>query len=72
MPTFHPHRLRAIRHTTCLGPDAAAHAVGVTSSAILQYERGERRPSVTVLGKLADIYCCSVNDFYDSEPEYLA
>jgi transcriptional regulator with XRE-family HTH domain len=72
MPTFDPPRLRAIRHTTHLGPDAAAHAVGITCGTILQYERGVRRPSVTVLDPLADLYGCSVADFFQPEPEHVA
>ena len=69
MPTFNPPRLRAIRHSTGLGPDAAAHAIGITTGAILQYERGDRRPSVATLGRLADLYHCSVSEFFDAEPE---
>ena len=68
MPCFDPSRLRAIRHQTPLGPDAAAHSVGITTSALLQYERGVTRPSVTMLGKLADLYACTVNDFFDAKP----
>jgi transcriptional regulator with XRE-family HTH domain len=67
-----PPRLRAIRHSTGLGPDAAAHRIGITTAALLQYERGDRRPSITTLGRLADLYRCGVEEFFAAEPENVA
>ncbi|MDZ4849697.1 MAG: XRE family transcriptional regulator [Pirellulaceae bacterium] len=53
-PSFRGDQLRAAREARSLTGAALADLANVTRSAISQYERGEQKPSPTVLQKLAD------------------
>lgn len=39
-----------------------AEKVGVTDSAVCQYETGKRSPSIETLKKIAEVLGCSVDD----------
>ena len=54
-------RLQQKRSSMKLSQKEVANAVGVNPSVILNYENGERTPSVEVLMSLASLYHCSVD-----------
>lgn len=54
-PGFLPERLKCAREARCLSGQSLADLVGVTRSAISQYERGEQTPSPAVLGRIAEV-----------------
>lgn len=56
-----PERLREMREKYNLSQDTLADRLGITSSAVSLYERGERTPSVQIILKLSYIYNCSVD-----------
>lgn len=53
--------LKAMRHADGRGLKEAAHACGVTVSAMSAYERGEALPSVPVLARLSCYYGVSAD-----------
>ena len=66
--TLSPAAMRAIRESVGLSRPQVATAIGKTTPALEQFERGITRPNADTLGLLADAYGCSVGDFYDEDP----
>lgn len=56
-----PKRLREMREKYNLSQDTVADRLGITSSSVSLYERGERTPSLQIILKLSYIYNCSVD-----------
>lgn len=56
-----PERLRELREKCDISQSNIADRLGVTSSLISAYERGERTPSLPIILKLSYIYNCSVD-----------
>jgi Zn-dependent peptidase ImmA (M78 family)/transcriptional regulator with XRE-family HTH domain len=67
-PGFRPERLKSAREARCLSGQTLADLVGVTRSAISQYERGEQTPSPMVLGRIAEVLNLSVSYFMTEMP----
>ena len=44
-----------------ISQEAVAERLGITSSSVSSYERGERTPSLPIILKLSYIYNCSVD-----------
>lgn len=56
-----PERLREMREKYNISQEAVAERLGITSSSVSSYERGERTPSLPIILKLSYIYNCSVD-----------
>ena len=39
-----------------------AKAIGVTGSAVSQYESGKRKPNIEILKKIAQVFDCTIDD----------
>lgn len=50
-----PHKLSELRHQRGLSRERLAHAAGVSSGAILRWERGQRGPTLEHALKLAEV-----------------
>lgn len=46
-----------------------AKKVGLTDSAICQYESGKRSPSIPILKKIAEVLNCTVDDLIKEDKE---
>lgn len=55
-------KLIKYRKAAKLSQSDVAKKLDCTASAVNQYEKGKRQPSVDVLVKLAKIYGCTIND----------
>ena len=42
-------------------------ALGVTGAAVVQWEKGQTRPRASLLVKIAQLYCCTVDDLLQEE-----
>lgn len=71
-PGFRSERLKSAREARCLSGQALADLVGVTRSAISQYERGEQTPSPMVLARIAEVLNLSVSYFMADMPSVAA
>lgn len=56
-----PEKLRELREKYGFSQGDIADRLGVTSSLVSSYERGERTPSLPIILKLSYIYNCSVD-----------
>lgn len=64
---FDPEALRNARHAARLTQLDVQKATGIYEGTIGRYERGVITPSAWVLADLANLYGCSVLDFYPLE-----
>ena len=55
-------KIKEKRKILGLNQNQLAKAVGVTDSAICQYESGKRNPNILILKKMATVLGCSVDD----------
>ncbi len=60
-------RLRHARESCGLSQDAAAHAIGVSQSALVEIEQGSRSVSSLELAKLAFLFGRDMRDFFREE-----
>ena len=67
MPTFSPQRFRAQRAAANLTREQVAVQTGLSYQTVYATERGAIKPSVTSIGKYADVLGCSVSDFFDDD-----
>jgi transcriptional regulator with XRE-family HTH domain len=68
-------RLRAARENAGLSREVVAVSTHKAFSTIVQYERTTLRaiePPARVLMRLAELYGCALEDFFDEEPEAVA
>lgn len=56
--------IRAERNRVNLTQEATANSVGVTVRTYIAYENDAKNVGATMLGKLATLFGCNVNDFY--------
>lgn len=62
--TFSGARLRSLRQQAGLRPEHVALAIGKSATAVLDFERGRVRPSLTTLEALANFYDCSLDELF--------
>lgn len=67
-PAFCRSSLRAARLAAGLSRDQVAARLGRALSTVQRYEEGRAKPSADVLGALAHLYGCRVDDFYTPAP----
>ena len=60
-------RLREKREETELTQNEVAEELHVSPQSISKWERGEALPSVEFLPKLAEIYNCKIDDFFNEK-----
>lgn len=65
MSTFAPGKLADLRRSRGLSREALAVAVGRSFHTVRAYEVGGTTPSGEVIGRLADVLGCAVDDLYD-------
>jgi transcriptional regulator with XRE-family HTH domain len=61
---FSSQRLRELRLAAGFKPEQLAMRVDRSVWAVHQYERGLTQPSASVLGRLADVLGCNVDDLF--------
>ena len=66
MTKYEPTRLARARKAAGLSRRESARAVNRSHYTIIDYEHGRRRPSVDALAVLADLFGCTVDDFYEA------
>ena len=54
-------RLKDLRRARHLSQEELARILGVTSTAISNYESGKREPEIDIIKKAADYFCTSVD-----------
>ncbi len=57
--------LKSARKERGLSQEEIAEAIGVTQSAVHQWEAGKSQPTIEKLVLLAKIFCCKVDDLID-------
>lgn len=57
--------LRQARERAGIGAAEAARRLGVTRQAVSQWDTGTKFPSVKRLGKIAELYGCTVRELMD-------
>ena len=62
-------QLRFHRHRAGLSQTQVAAATGWSLSAISMYEQGHRQAGYAKLRRLAELYGCTVDDFFNDAPE---
>ena len=62
-------QLRFHRHRAGLSQTQVAAATGWSLSAISMYEQGNRQAGYAKLLRLAELYGCTVDDFFNDAPE---
>lgn len=60
-------KLAALRKQAGLSQRAVAKELGVTDSAVNQWERGKTSPKINQLPKLAALYGCTVDELLKEE-----
>ena len=65
MQRFAGHQLRQARKSAGQAKERAALLVGRSYSSITLYERGQVIPPAPVMCRLADLYGCKVEDFFE-------
>lgn len=63
-PEFSPDHLRAARSRAGLTRVVVGVRIGRNAATVKRYELGETLPSAHVLGALAHVLCCRVDDFF--------
>ena len=63
--------LKTIRKSRGLTQQQLAKLIGVTESAVGQYETDRRKPSYEVLLKLSDVLQCTVEELLGNTPRYV-
>lgn len=54
--------LTSLRCKKGISQNELAEKIGITGSAISQYESGKRKPNIEVLKKIAQVLNCTVDD----------
>jgi transcriptional regulator with XRE-family HTH domain len=62
---FAGHQLRQARKSAGQAKERAALLVGRSYSSITLYERGQVAPPAAIMCRLADLYGCKVEDFFE-------
>ena len=60
--------LRTLRTELGLSQDYIAEKLNISPQSISKWERGESLPSIEYLPKLANIFCCKIDDLFDKFP----
>ena len=65
MPAYRPARLKAARRRAGLTGAAVAVALDIDPRSYRRYEEDSREPGARLIGRLAAVLRCSVDDFYE-------
>ena len=57
-------KIKDFRRERSLTQEEFGKLLGVSAQAISKWEREECYPDITFLPRIADLLCCSVNDFF--------
>lgn len=69
---YSPERLRAAREARGFSREHVGRGIDRTAATIYRYETGLIRPTVDVLGSLADFYDVPIGELYDPDPAVAA
>lgn len=64
-------RIATRRKALGLTQDALAEQLGITAQAISKWENGQSCPDITILPKLAEIFCCTTDELLGIAPKEL-